>query len=403
MAAVGQDADERTLHPVSTGELERRWAGARAKMHELEVDALVAQSVNAQSGCGYFRWLTDAANATANPMTAVFPREGLMTLVHQGAWGKENTFDGRTSPNRGVGRRVYTPSYPSVHYTGAYDAELAAREILKEGYRAVGIVGPATMYYSFGAKLAGLLKGVKLVDATDAMDRLKAVKSPEEIAMVRATCAMQDEVMRRLAEFVRPGMKEFEVYAYAQYQGQLLGSEGGIFLGSSATPPEPAKYRFRSEMGREIRKGDAYILLLETSGPGGYYAELTRPFFFGKAPGYLKDLLELVKDAQENTVKRLRPGASLPDIWHAHNAYMESRGRQGEERLHSHGQGYDLVERPLVRHDETGMTVEAGMYFACHPTVAGPREFMTISENFLVRADGTQERLHQFPQQYIEV
>ena len=32
------------------------------------------------------------------------------------------------------------------------------------------------------------------------------------------------------------------------------------------------------------------------------------------------------------------------------------------------------------------------MYFACHPTIASAQEFMTISENFLVKADGTQER-----------
>ena len=403
MASVMEKTDERLLHPIPTSELQRRWTAARKLMRELGVDALVAQSVNAQSGCGYFRWFTDAANGSANPMTVIFPVEGLMTVVHQGAWGKERKFDGKTAPNRGIGKRVYTPSYPSVNYTGAYDAELVAREILKEGYKTVGIVCPATMYYSFGVRLTELLKDVKRVDVTDAIDKLKSVKSAEELEIVRATCAMQDEVMRRLVEFVKPGMKEFEVYAYAQQQGQLLGSENGIFLGSSATPPEPARYRPRSEMGREIRKGDTFILLLENSGPGGYYAELARPFFFGGAPQYLKDMLELAKDAQQNTVKRLKPGASLSDIWDAHNAYMKSHCKEEEERLHSHGQGYDLVERPLVRHDESGMNVEANMYFACHPAVVGPEEFMIISENFLIKADGTQERLHKFPQQYIEV
>jgi Xaa-Pro aminopeptidase len=214
---------------------------------------------------------------------------------------------------------------------------------------------------------------------------------------------MQDEVFRRVAEFIKPGMKDFEVYAYAQYQGQLLGSEGGIFLGSSATPPQPAAYRPRSQMGREIRKGDAMILLIENSGPGGYYTEIARPIFFGKAPQQMKDLVTLIVEAQQNTVKRLKPGASFPEIFEAHNAFMKGKGKHEEERLYSHSQGYDLVERPLVRHDETGMKVEANMYFACHPEVNTDKEFMTVCDNFLVKADGTQERLHKLPQEYIEI
>jgi len=32
---------------------------------------------------------------------------------------------------------------------------------------------------------------------------------------------------------------------------------------------------------------------------------------------------------------------------------MRSRGLPAELRLYAHGQGYDLVERPLIRADET--------------------------------------------------
>ncbi|MBI3043979.1 MAG: aminopeptidase P family protein [Betaproteobacteria bacterium] len=405
MAAVMEKEmfDIRLLDPISTAELQRRWAAARAHMRAAGIDVLVTQSTNAQSGGGYVRWFIDQTNVGSNPLTTLFPADGLMTVVHQGPWGKERKFDGKTAPNRGIGKRVFTPSYPSLQYTGHYDADIVARETLKDGHKTVGLVCPATMYHSFGARLEELLKGVKVVDATDIIDKVKSVKSAEEIEIVRRCCAMQDEVMRRVAGHIKPGMKDFEVYAYAQYQGQLLGSQNGIFLGSSATPPEPAAYKPRSQMGREIRKGDVFMLLVENSGPGGYYAEIARPFCLGKAPQALKELVALVVEAQHNTVKRLKPGASLPEIWDAHNAFMCGKGKHAEERLHSHGQGYDLVERPLVRHDETQMKVEANMYFACHPEVATPQEFMTICDNFLVKADGTQEHLHKFPQEVIEI
>jgi Xaa-Pro aminopeptidase len=407
MAAVMEKEkfDERLLHPISAAELERRWGLARKFMRDMGVDAIVAQSVNSQSGCGYFRWFNDLPNAGSNPQTVIFPIDGLMTIFQQGPWGGERKFDGKSAPNRGIGKRVFSPSYPSVQYTGAYDADLVVKELKQLGVKKIGIACPATWYHSFGQRLEDQLKaaGVQIVDVTDAVDKVKSVKSAEEIAIVRRTCAMQDEVMRRVAQHIKPGMKDFEVYAYAQYQGQLLGSEGGIFLGSSATLPEPAAYRPRSMMGREIKKGDCFMLLVENSGPGGYYTEIARPFVFGKAPQHMKDLVSLIVEAQQATVKRLKPGASFPEIFEAHNAFMRGKGKHEEERLYSHSQGYDLVERPLVRHDETRMKVEANMYFACHPEVGTPKEFMTICDNFLVKSDGTQEHLHKYHQAYTEL
>ena len=45
---------------------------------------------------------------------------------------------------------------------------------------------------------------------------------------------------------------------------------------------------------------------------------------------------------------------------------MRARSLPPELRLYCHGQGYDLVERPLIRADET-LTLEAGMNIAVHP------------------------------------
>ena len=50
--------DERLLNPISTAELERRWAAARKAMAERKIDALVMQNNNDWLG-GYVRWFTD--------------------------------------------------------------------------------------------------------------------------------------------------------------------------------------------------------------------------------------------------------------------------------------------------------------------------------------------------------
>ena len=60
-----------------------------------------------------------------------------------------------------------------------------------------------------------------------------------------------------------------------------------------------------------------------------------------------------------------------------------SMGRPEERRLHCHSQGYDMVERPLVRHDEPN-AARSNMVVACHPTYATQRTYSWICDNFLI-------------------
>jgi Xaa-Pro aminopeptidase len=397
-------ADERACNPVSTGELERRWAVVRAQMPAAGIDALVIQGANNLVGTGgYFRWLTGISSAqTSKPQTVIFPREGLMTLVCHGRFNEDTKLDGTDPALPGIGRRFGTPSFAAVNYTDGYDAEIVAREIKKGGFRSVGFVGANTMYFGFGARLKELLAGVRLIDATDVVDPLKAVKSPEEIAFIRRTAAMQDEVMVKVREHVRPGMRDFEVMAYGQYVSQLLGSETGYLLGSSAALGAPTRLRRRPEQGRKIRRGDILMFQLENTGPGGLFVHLARIFVFGKVPQEIGDAFGQMVEAQDYTVALLKPGMPCRDVFRDYNSYMRGRGLPEENRLHCHGQGYDFVERPLIRSDET-MTLAANINIGIHPSIANQRMFVTVCDNFLIGVDGTVERLHKTPRTIIEV
>jgi len=398
--AANEQASQRVCDPVSNAELERRWAAARAVMRAQGVDALVMQCSNDFLG-GYVRWFTGQPATHAYPRAVVFPMEGLMSVVQQGDFGSENTSDGKAQPDYGIGRRLGTPSFVSAQYTGAYDAELVAKELSRGGYRKVGLVAPAAMYYTFGAKVQELAKGVSFADLTDAIDRLKAIKSAEEITFIRRVAAMQDEVIARLAKHIRPGMKDFEISAYAQYVGQLLGSEQGIFLAGSSPADKPAQQYERWLMGREVKKGDVYRQLVENNGAAGYYCELARFFVLGRASQEQKDAVAKSVEAQKETLKRLKPGASCREIHAAHNAYMRSQGQPEDKRLYCHGQGYDLVERPLVRGDEP-MTIEENMLIVCHPHVVLQGLAGGVCDNYLITKNGP-EPLHKTPQRIIEI
>ena len=397
-------SDVRISSPISNSELERRWAAVRQRMEADGIDALVVQGSSGYSGgSGHFRWFTGKPAANSYAQTVIFPRQGLMTLLHNGDKGGQFTLDGSDPTHPGVGRRLTMPSFPAVSYCGGYDAEIIAREIRAGGYRTVGMVAPSGMYHGFASRLRELLDGLRFVDATEFVDVLKAVKSAEEVEWIRRAAAMQDDIMAKIREFVRPGMKEFEVMAYAQYLGQLAGSETGYIIGSSAGGRQTVFPMHKPYHAREIREGDMLLFQTENSGPGGFFVHLGRIFVFGKAWPELVDAFHAAMAAREHTVKLLKPGTPCSEIFAAHNAYMRANGFPEERRLYAHGQGYDLVERPLIRDDEP-MTIAAHMNIGIHtqPAIAG-KSYFTAADNYLVQQDGTVERLHRTPEQIFEL
>jgi len=332
----------------------------------------------------------------------VFPLEGGISFIEQGPFGGLRQSSPAEAAASGIARRLTTPSYPSVVYSGGYDADIAAAELARLGAKRVGFVAPASMYHSFGRHLSEHLRGSELVDATDFVDRIKAVKSAEERAMIRQVAAMQDEVMLRVKEHIRPGQRDFEIAAFAQYVGQLLGSEQGIFLCSSAPWGQAASFRPRSLQGRTLERGDIYSLLVENNGAGGYYTELSRIFVLGAAPQELLEAHAAVIDAQRFALSLLKPGAYAKDIFAQHNAYLRERHLPQERRLSVHGMGYDMVERPLIRNDED-MMIEENMAIVCHPGILNARMFVHNTDVYLIEATGPSECLHSTPKQIFEI
>jgi Xaa-Pro aminopeptidase len=393
------ELSERLNTPISTAELERRWAAVREAMADAGLDVLVMQN-NSEALGGYVRWFTDVPGFFY-PLSVVFPREAPMTVVTHGPLGEREIPTSGDGMFRGVERVIGTASFPSVHYTRTYDAELLAPALDPFARGRVGLLGTYQLGYATGSYLVGRFPDARFEEASELVDGIKAIKSEEEQELIRATAAMQDEVMEIALASVEPGKKESDIAAVARQASQERGSEAGILLTGAGQFGEPAGLAHRHRQDRVIREGDVFILLVEVDGPGGLYAEIGRTCTIGSAPARVKEELEFTLRAQRFTVERLRPGARCSEVFEAYNQFMRENGRPEEQRIHAHGQGYDLVERPLIRFDET-MTVQAGMNFACHPNYAIDGFTSWICDNWLVGADGPGERLHRFPQEIVE-
>ena len=115
MSGNGRDGmSERLQTPISTSELERRWAAVRAAMKRDGIDVLLMQNNNDHMG-GYVKYFTDTPATNGYPQTVVFPVDDEMTVIQQGPFKG----DGRPPADiwRGVKRSCGLPSFASAHYT----------------------------------------------------------------------------------------------------------------------------------------------------------------------------------------------------------------------------------------------------------------------------------------------
>jgi Xaa-Pro aminopeptidase len=279
---------------------------------------------------------------------------------------------------------------------------MLGKEIKRLRYKKLGIVAPNVMYTGFTQSLKEELGHANFVDLTKRIDIHKATKSDAEIKMIRDAAAMQDMTLEKVKERIKPGAHDFDVMSYGHYLGMVAGSETGYMLGSSAPFGQPTVIRRAGEHGRQMKDGDVLYFQCENTGPGGYFVHAGRYYVLGKAPQQLKDMFGAMVEAQDFTVKMLQPGADCREIFAEYNAYMVARGFPPERRVHCHGQGYENVEPPLARPDET-MKIGKRMNIGIHPAVGRKDIFITSCDNFLIDGDGKVERLHKMPREVIEL
>jgi Xaa-Pro aminopeptidase len=395
------DPASRILTRISQAELTRRWNAVRRIMKDRDIDAIVMQNTNDWLG-GYVKWFTDLPANNCYPRTVVFHADAPMSVVEMGPSNIRRTLASDETLHRGVGEILHTPSFTSIGYTDRDDARLAIEALRRHSDRTIGLITPGALPSAFVSVLTDQFTAASIVDVTADIDAIKAIKSEEEIALIRRTAQLQDDVFAEVLQEIRPGLRDIDVTSIAQSKGQTLGSEQGIFLGGSSPLGIRSPFVPRYMQGRTLEKGDHLSLLIEVNGPGGFYTEIARTIVLGKASSELTDAFAAVKAAQDHSLRLMKPGISVRDIFAAHNVYMEQNGMPAETRLYAHGQGYDMVERPLIRHDDD-MTLRQGMCLAVHPGYETPSLFAVICDNYMIEENGAGECLHRTEKKIFEI
>jgi Xaa-Pro aminopeptidase len=399
---VSTDRSVRVRFPTPDAELERRWAAARSVMDEAGLDVLLAHG-HVQGLGGYPKWFCDLAPADGYPVTVIFPRNRTMTLITHGPDGGDRALSPSDDPLLyGVERILSTWSFVSMAATATADARAAATALASFAKATIGLLGLAQLPHRFLEHLQDALPDARFVDAADAIDPVKAVKSAWEQAAIRRTVAMQVAAFEAALDAIAPGVHEWQVIDAARRVSAADGSLSGVYLIGSGPAGMPALPNGPRDQNRRLRAGDRLTILIEPSGPDGMFAELGRTVVLGAADDALHSEHALTVAAWRHCAHRLRPGARAADVFADYNAFLAAHDRPGERRLHCHGQGYDLVERPLVRSDES-MTLAADQLIALHPMYVHDGAAHFLCDNVLIGPDGAGAPLHGVPQQIIEV
>jgi Xaa-Pro dipeptidase len=272
------------------------------------------------------------------------------------------------------------PEYPGVEHPMTILARVLADLGLagavaadQDGYPGIlGYRGPALSEVT----------GASIRSVVDAIERMMARKSANEIALIRESGRWCAHAHRLLQEYTRPGVTEAEASVRAGSEATLamleaLGDSFGGQLGSN----DGVKAGYRGQIGRrsawahaiahniEFEAGD--MLVTETGAPvWGYNAELERAMVIGTPSDEQRRLFDHVVAAQRVAFGALRPGVTCADVDGAVMRYFEDNALLPYWRQHTgHAIGLRNHEAPFLDicdHTpiETGMvfTIEPGLY-----------------------------------------
>ena len=241
--------------------------------------------------------------------------------------------------------------------------------------------------YQTSLRLAAALSGWKFVDAAPVTERLRIVKAPEEIALIRRAIEITQAAMTATFAQLAVGMTERDVARLLSREMQQRGAEGGglVQFGPSSALPHggPAAAALERESAVLIDCGCRV---------GGYESDITRTVWFGDSPAdEFRKVFNVVHDAQSAALELGRPGTPCQDMDRAARKVIAAAG-YGSFFTHrlGHGLGMDGHEPPYLV-EGNALPLEPGMVFTDEPGIYQLGKFgVRIEDDCVMTASGVE-------------
>jgi Xaa-Pro dipeptidase len=244
-------------------------------------------------------------------------------------------------------------------------------------------------------------RGLEVVDGQQTMLAARMVKTRDEIELLKAAAALADAAYDEVVRAIRPGVRENELVAVANYHLYRLGSDLVECVNSvSGERGQPHPHTFSD---RIIRPGDMIYLDIMHSYLG-YRTCYYRTFVCGKPTAAQIEAHATAWKWLRDSIAAVKPGATTADVaraWPAPDAYGLRTEEEAFLLQFGHGVGMSIWEKPVISRLfslQHPYPIQEGMVFALEtycPSADG-KGAARIEEEVVVTPEGC-ERLFRYP------
>ena len=230
------------------------------------------------------------------------------------------------------------------------------------------------------------------------VEELRILKTPEEIQAIRRAAEVADRALLSVIPGLK-GRRERDValdleMAMRREVADALAFSTIVVSGSRGSLPHGRP----SE--KVIEDGDLVTIDFGAL-VNGYHSDETVTVGIGQPSAELRSLFDIVSEAQQAGIQRVRPGVSSREIDEACRDFITKAG-YGEQFGHGtgHGVGLQVHEAPFASSRGREWILEAGMTLTVEPGIYIPGIGGVRLEDTLVVTESGSERLTGFPKRW---
>jgi methionyl aminopeptidase len=218
------------------------------------------------------------------------------------------------------------------------------------------------------------------------------IKNDDEIEKMRVAGRLAADVLEMIGEHVQPGITTDELDRICH--DYIVNEQQAI--------PAPLDYKgFPRSIctsvnnqvchgipgNKRLKKGDIVNVDI-TVIKDGFHGDTSKMFFVGEPSVMARRLVSVTQEALRVGIAQVAPGATLGDIGHAIQSFVESHNFSVVREYCGHGIGREFHEEPQVLHygkPGDGVVLQPGMCFTIEPMVnAGKRQVKLLPDGWTV-------------------
>jgi len=262
---------------------------------------------------------------------------------------------------RGLAYASYTssgPLDPGAHFGEKFRELIAGLDVTQLGVE----------FASLPAPFAAAVKGARPVDG--ALMPLRAVKTPGEIASIRAALALCDRAQAVLPDLVRPDRTELEIWGDLRAALESQAGRRLPLLADFVSGPRTAEIG-GPPTNRKLEAGE-WVLADIVPRLGNYWGDICGVIPAGSPGAQFRELKKVVGDALDLAISLVRPGAIPEEVDRATRAFLEKHGYPAYPHHTGHGIGVAYHEEPRIVSGNR-IPLAEGMVIALEPGIYLPR------------------------------